>query len=168
MYKIVYTTRNISGEWFWVTNHETLEETAEKAQAFIMEHWDAPPIGPKQIVYNTDDEYSEGGSTTDPAHVAAIVLSHRADIEVGDKLYIKTELVEIHRTRNLNSLEIYKPSAVQAKEEAERTRRRATGHVHCCGDELCDGDCGELPCGCFRECWCKNGKGLRRFLERGY
>ncbi len=164
-YRIAYTKHAYSSPYthHWTSWHETIEETAITAQDYCVEQWPKPPAGRKEIVYYSDHHESEGGSCPDPYQVAAIVLQHRAIIDAGYKLTVNIELEAPteHGLIPIHSLEICKPSAVRAKEEAERARRRAIGRVHYCGDEFCDGDCDTLPCGCFRECWCGSSKPRR-------
>jgi hypothetical protein len=169
-YNIAFKTRNISGEWFWVKSHESLEEIAKKAQEYCVEVWCIPPLGPKLINYQSNHDATPGDSKISPVYMAETILSYKDIIESGYKLTINIESSTFmgQSIRTLHVLEIYKPDAVNAKEEAERAERRATGRVHHCGDEFCPGDCEELCCGCMYVCWCKNGKGLRRFIERGY
>ncbi len=163
MYRIAYTKHAYKCNYsqHWTSWHETIEELAATAQEYCVTVWAKPPIGEKELSY-----HGEHPTGSDPTQVAAFILSKKERIDAGYKFGIEIELIDpTYGYIPLYTLEFCKPSAVQAKEDAERARRRAAGKVHICGDEFCNGGCGTLPCGCFRSCWCGASTRRRRHYD---
>jgi len=157
LYRIAYTKYGRLQTEHWTTRHETIEATAAKAREFCVTVWPEPPTEHKEITFYTDHSSKEPGTLNDPLLVAALVLDHREVIDGGHTLTLVIDSYqhEEHGMIPQYQLEVCKPAAVEARKKAIADRRRATHRVHCCGDPYCDGDCGELPCGCMNRCICE-------------